>query len=137
MAMSTQIWDNGSALMAQNLLVDQVQVFDVGPPVTVGFEVTRSVTPVSEDPIPGLVQSVTLESAVDGRVTQSYSIKVARSVELEPGQAVTVFSCHAQPDLVGKTLLVDEVSRNGLALIRKATASEFITVNQEGKEGLS
>jgi hypothetical protein len=49
---------------------------------------------------------------------------------------VQVISCQAEPELVGKKLLLDKVSMNGLALIRKAVASEFANVNQEGKENL-
>jgi hypothetical protein len=43
----------------------------------------------------------------------------------------------AEPDLVGKVLLLDKVSQNGLAMLRKAVASDFDMVNQEGKGGLA
>lgn len=119
----------------ETLLIDRLQVNDVGNPVTVGFKVTRALTPVGE-PVAGLVQTTVLENAVESRVNNTYSIKVARDTNLTAGQAVTVLTCDHEPSLVGKTLLVDKVSQNGLAMLRKAVAADFDTVNQEGKEGL-
>lgn len=131
MVMSTQTLREAGRLLA-TVLIDELQVLNVGPPVTVGVNVTRALTAAGA-PIRGLVQSVTLESAVDGRITQSYAIKVARGTALDKGQAVRVISCAQEPDLVGQELLIDTISRNGLALIRKGTASIFANVNQEGK----
>jgi len=89
------------------------------------------------EPIPGLVQTTTLANAVESRVDNTYSVKVARGTDLNAGQAVRVVSCLAEPDLVGKVLLIEKISQNGLAMIRKAVASDFKVVNQEGKGGLS
>ena len=61
----------------------------------------------------------------------------AAGTALEAGQAVRVTVCYSEPSLVGKVLLIDKISQNGLAALRKATASDFEKVNQEGKEGLS
>lgn len=114
------------------VLLDNVQVLKVGPKVTVGAQVTRELIPQG-DPVAGLVQSVTLENAVDGRVTQVFSIKVPQGTSIEAGDAVRVEACLMEPDLVGQVLLVDTISQNGLAMIRKGYASKFTEVNQEGK----
>lgn len=130
--MSTQTLDEAGRLMAKEILIDTVQIFDVGDPVTVGINVTRALTPVGE-PIAGLVQTITLESAVEGRVAQAYSIKVPRGTALEAGQAVKVVTTRTDTELVGKPILVDTISKNGLAMIRKGTGQDFENVNQEGK----
>jgi hypothetical protein len=109
---------------------------EVGDPITVGIEVTRILTPVGQ-PVPGLVQTTTLENAVESRTSNVYSVKVAQGTPLKAGQAVKVVSCVMEPDLAGKVLLLDKVSQNGVAVIRKAVASDYTVVNQEGKEGLS
>ena len=131
MSMSPAVLAQGAALL-ETVLLDQVQILNVGDPVTVGHEVTREVSNVGE-PVRGLVQSVTLENAVESRVSQAYSVKVARATALVPGQAVKVLSCQAEPELVGKIIYIDKVSLNGLAMLRKGTGSDFENVNQEGK----
>lgn len=132
MAMSTQTLDEAARLLQAAVLLDSIQLGTLGDPITVGHEVTRSFTAVGE-PVPGLVQSISLESANEGRVVQAFSIKVPRGTALEPGDAVQVVACLMEPDLVGKLLLIDTISRNGLAMIRKGYASSFQNVNQEGK----
>ncbi|WNM75056.1 hypothetical protein SEA_MORRIGAN_11 [Microbacterium phage Morrigan] len=134
--MSIPILDEAARLIEQNTLIDQLQIMNVGQPVTTGAEVTRSLDNVG-NPVAGLVQSVTLENVVEGRVTQTYSIKVARFTSLRPGQAIKVLTCRQEPDLVGQVLLVDIVSRNGAALVRKASGSIAKVVNTEGKEALA
>lgn len=134
--MSIQTLDESARLLAAATLIDQVQIYTVGQPVTVGINVTRELTAVGE-PIPGLVQTSTLENAAESQVSSLYSVKVAKGTVLEAGQAVRVVACIAEPALVGKTLLLDKVSKNGLAMIRKAIASDFEVVNQEGKEALN
>lgn len=136
MTMSTQTLDEAARLIRTNVLRDRLQVLNVGDPVTVGYDVTRELTEAGA-PIAGLVQSTVLENAVESNVNQTWSIKVARGTALEAGQAVRVTVCYAEPDLVGKVLLIDKISKNGLAVLRKAVASDFEKVNQEGKEGLS
>ena len=135
MVMSTPILDEAAHHLS-GVLVDLIQLYDVGEPVTVGIHVTRALTPVG-DPIPGLVQTTTLENAVESRTESTYSVKVARGTAIAAGQAIKVTRCVQEPDLVGKTLLLDKVSQNGAALIRKAVAQDFENVNQEGKEGIS
>lgn len=135
MAMSTQTWAEGSRLLAL-LLVDTIQIMDVGDPVTVGFDVVRELTPVG-DPIPGLVQTTTLENAAESSVNSIYSVKVLQGTVLEAGQAIKLITCAQEPSFVGKVLLIDKISQNGLAVIRKGTASDFKQVNQEGKGDLS
>jgi hypothetical protein len=132
MPMSTQTLAEAARLMEQNILLDQVQIFNVGEPVTVGHNVTRALTAVGQ-PVSGLVQSVTLESAVDGRVVQGYSIKVAVGTALVPGQAVRLLNTRTEADLVGKTFLVDTVSLNGAATLRKATATKALQLDSQGK----
>lgn len=134
MVMSTPTLDEASRLLSLNF-IDLLQILYVGQPVTTGATVTRSLTPVGA-PVTGLVQSVTLENAVEGRVGQTYAIKVSRATPLELGQAVKVLTCRQEPDLVGQVLLVDIMSRNSLALLRKGYGSVSKVVNQEGKESL-
>ena len=85
---------------------------------------------------PGLVQTTTLQNAVESRTVNTYSVKVARGTALEKGMAVKVVSCVMEPSLVGKTLLIDKVSQNGLAMLRKAVASDYDIVDQQGKGDL-
>lgn len=136
MTMSTPILRSAARLLEKNLFVDLLQVLDVGAPETVGILVIRSTTPVGM-PIPGLVQTTTLANAVESRTDSVYSIKVPQGTDLSAGQAVRVVRCLAEPDLEGKALLVDKISKNGLAMLRKGVASDFEVVNQEGKEGIS
>lgn len=133
--MSTQTLADASRLLASSVLTDTVQISNVGEPVTVGFSVVRPLVPAGE-PVPALVQTTTLANAVESRVESLYSVKVAQGTALAAGQAVTVVTCTQEPSLVGKTLLLDKVSQNGLAMIRKAVATDFNVVNQEGKEGI-
>lgn len=135
MVMSTQTLAESSRLLAL-LLMDEVQILDVGQPVTVGINVTRQLTPVG-DPVPALVQSVTIENALEGTVSKGWSVKVRQGTALEAGQAVRVTRCTQEPSLVGKVLLLDSITQNGAAMIRKAVAQDFEKVNQEGKEGLA
>ncbi|QJD50050.1 hypothetical protein SEA_ZADA_10 [Microbacterium phage Zada] len=134
-AMSTQTLAESSRLL-ELVLMDSLQLLDVGDPVTVGHNVTRSLTPVG-DPIPGLVQTTTLQNAVESRVESVYSIKVRQGTQISAGQAIRVVSCVQEPSLVGKVLLLDKISQNGLALLRKGVATDATVVNQEGKEAIS
>jgi hypothetical protein len=136
MTMSTQTLTESARLLAASVLLDSIQIYDVGAPVTVGFEVTRPLTPVG-DPVAGLVQTTTLANAAESNVESFYSVKVAQGTALNPGQAVRVLACVMEPQLVGKTLLLDKVSLNGAAMIRKAVATDFEKVNQEGKGDLA
>lgn len=135
MAISTQILNRAAAALA-TVLQDSIQLYSVGEPVTVGFEVTRELTPVGT-PVAGLVQTTTLANATESAVSNVYSIKVAAGTALEAGMAIKALTCVREPSLVGKTLLIDKISQNGLALIRKAVASDFHLVNQQGKENMS
>lgn len=130
--MSTQTLTESARLLAAATLIDTIQIGTVGPPVTIGFEVTRELTPIG-GPVPGLVQSITLENAVESLTSTTFSVKVAQGTTLNPGNAVEVISCQQEPELVGMILLIDKVSLNGAAMIRKAVARDFETVNQEGK----
>jgi hypothetical protein len=134
MTMSTQTLADASALLSGPHR-DRLQILTVGTPVTMGTQVTRPLTPRG-DVVPGLVQATTLENAIESQTSTTYSIKVSHGTGLVAGEAVRVVTCEREPALVGKTLLVDKVSLNGLALIRKATASDFDTVDQQGKGAL-
>ncbi|QOI66998.1 hypothetical protein SEA_MAELINDA_10 [Microbacterium phage MaeLinda] len=134
-AMSTQTLAESSRLL-ELVLMDSLQILDVGDPITVGHNVTRSLTPVG-DPIPGLVQTTTLQNAVESRVESVYSVKVRQGTQISAGQAIRVVSCVQEPSLVGKVLLLDKISQNGLALLRKGVATDATVVNQEGKEAIS
>lgn len=135
MAISTPILDEASSLLA-SVLVDRVQMYNVGAPVTAGVSVTRPLSPAGE-PVAALVQATTLANAVESRTDTVWSVKVSRDTALETGQAIRVLTCQQDPSLVGKTLLLDKVSQNGLALIKKGVASDWVVVNQEGKGGLA
>ncbi|WNN96042.1 hypothetical protein SEA_SCHIMMELS22_11 [Microbacterium phage Schimmels22] len=132
MTMSTQTLREAARLMEENLLLDQVQIFNVGEPVTVGHTVTRALSPVGQ-PVNGLVQSVSLEAPNEGRITQAFSIKVAVGTPLEIGQAVRLLNSRTEPALVGKTFLVDTVSLNGAATLRKATSIKVSSLDSQGK----
>jgi hypothetical protein len=136
MTMSTPILDEAARQMSRALLIDTVQIYNVGEPVTSGINVTRSLTPVGE-PVAGLVQQTTLDNAVESLTDNVYSIKVDKYTALKNGQAVKVISCQSEPDLIGKVLLLDKVSLNGLAMLRKGVAQVSEVVNQEGKESLA
>ena len=131
MVISTQTLAEAASLLS-SVLVDTIQVYNLSEPVTTGFTVSLSKTPVG-DPIPALVQTTTLANSVESRTDSVYSVKVAQGTALSAGQAVKVLSCVQEPSLVGKTLLLDKVSQNGMALIRKAVASDSLAVRQEGK----
>ena len=136
MATSTQISLEAGARALETLLIDDVQIMDVTQPVTTGAYVSRELTPVGA-PIKGLVQSVSLENAIEGRVSQLYSVKLPVGTEIEEGQAVKVLACDREAALVGQVVLLDTVSRNGLAMLRKGTGQATRVVNQEGKEALA
>jgi hypothetical protein len=132
MTMSTQTLGEAARQLAAATLLDSIQIGTVGDPVTVKFAVTREFTAVGE-PVPGLVQTTTLQNAAESRTVNTYSIKVTQGTELAKGDAVKVISCVLEPSLVDKVLLVDKVSQNGAAMLRKAVASDSDNVNQEGK----
>ncbi|QXO14481.1 hypothetical protein SEA_JENOS_12 [Microbacterium phage Jenos] len=133
--MSTQTLAESSRLLAL-LLIDEIQILNVAAePTTTGFHVSRETTPVGE-PVPALVQSTTLENAAESQTSQVFSVKVPVGTPLEAGQAVRVLKAMTEPTMVGKVLLIDKVSENGIAVLRKGVASDFEKVNQEGKEGL-
>lgn len=135
MATSTQTLAEASRLLSSEVLIDSIDLFTAGEPTTVGFQVTRPLTPVAQA-VPALVQTTTLANALESRTDNVYSIKVAQGTAIEAGMVVGVVTCGREPSLVGKRLLLDKVSQNGLALIIKGTASDWTVVNQEGKEGL-
>ena len=135
MVISTQTLAE-AARQLSHVLVDSVQVYNLGEPVTTGVSVSLSQSPAGE-PVAALVQTTTLANTAESRTDSVYSVKVAQCMALSAGQAIKVLTCVQEPDLVGKTLLLDKVSQNGLALIRKAVASDWTVVNQEGKEGLA
>lgn len=136
MTMSTQTLTESARLMGLAVLLDSIQIYNVGEPVTTGYEVTRALESAG-DPIPGLVQTTTLQNAVESTTETTYSVKVIGGTVIRAGQAVKVVACLMEPDLVGKTLLLDKVSQNGAAVIRKCVASDFEKINQQGKEDLS
>lgn len=132
MTMSTQTLREAGSLLGTAVLRDSIAIGSVGEPVTVGIDVERSFTAVGE-PVAGLVQTTTLANAAESRTVNTYSVKVAQGTVLEAGQAIKVLSCVLEPSLIGKILLVDKISQNGAALIRKAVAQDYDVVNQEGK----
>ena len=136
MVMSTPTLDRAAHLVSVAILIDTLDLYNVGEPVTTGINVSRELTLVQAD-IPSLVQGTLLANAVESATETVYSVKVSRDTVIKDGQAIKVKSCAADPSLVGKTLYLDKVSQNGAALIRKAVASTSYNVDQQGKEGLS
>ena len=114
------------------VLVDKVQLYTVGPPVTTGIQVTRQLTPLGE-PVNGLVQTTLLANAVESLTETTWSVKVAAEVPLQGGMAVQVLMCQQDPSLVGEVLLIDRVNQSGMNLIRKGVSGSFMTVDQQGK----
>lgn len=135
MVMSTQTLASAAALLETAVLVDTLDLYDVGEQQTVGIEVTRPLTLVKAD-VQSLVQETALANAIESATDSVYSVKVARTQALSAGQAVIVKTCQADPSLVGVTLYLDKVTSNGLAMIRKAIASKTFNVDQQGKEAL-
>lgn len=114
------------------VLVDKVQIYTVGPPVTTGIQVTRQLTPLGE-PVNGLVQTTLLANAVESLTETTWSVKVAAEVPLRGGMAVQVLRCQQDRSLVGEYLLIDRVSQSGWNLIRKGVSGSFMAVDQQGK----
>ena len=114
------------------VLVDKVQLYTVGPPVTTGIQVTRQLTALGE-PVNGLVQTTLLANAVESLTETTWSVKVAAEVPLQGGMAVQVLVCQQDPSLVGEYLLIDRVSQSGMNLIRKGVSGSFMAVDQQGK----
>ena len=84
-----------------------------------------------------LVQTTEIPQPTEGVAVQQYSIKVPRGTSLKPGQVVRITRCWREPSLQEVYLLVDSVSENGAALLRKATATRFHQVDGTGKEQIS
>ena len=114
------------------VLVDKVQLYTVGPPVTTGIQVTRQIAPLGE-PVNGLVQTTLLANAVESLTETTWSVKVAAEVPLQGGMAVQVLVCQQDPSLVGEYLLIDRVNQSGMNLIRKGISASFMAVDQQGK----
>ena len=114
------------------VLVDKVQIYTVGPPVTTGIQVTRQLAPLGE-PVNGLVQTTLLANAVESLTETTWSVKVAAEVPLQGGMAVQVLVCQQDPSLVGEYLLIDRVNQSGMNLIRKGISASFMAVDQQGK----
>ena len=114
------------------VLVDKVQLYTVGPPVTTGIQVTRQLAPLGE-PVNGLVQTTILANAVESLTETTWSVKVAAEVPLRGGMAVQVLMCQQDPSLVGEVLLIDRVSQSGMNIIRKGVSGSFMAVDQQGK----
>lgn len=129
--MSTQTLAEAARLI-ELTFIDELQIFDVGQPVTTGSKVTRELTAVG-NPVKGIIQSVTLEAPNGGLVSQGFAIKVPVGVALAPGQAVRLLNTRTEAALAGMTFLVDTVSLNSLATLRKAISTKVITLNSQGK----
>ena len=132
MATWTRTLAEGADLLKTNVLIDKIDVYDVGPKQTAGIHVTRPLE-VYDLGVPALVQTTSLANAAESQTVNLYSVKVASTKRLFAGQVVKVIRCERDPSLVGKHLLLDKVSQNGAAVIVKAVASDYTNVNQEGK----
>lgn len=133
MAISTLTLTKAKQLMRSEFLIDKINVYHLGGVVTEGYHTFREAT-LHAAGVPALVQSVTLENAVESVTSTTYSIKVSTDTDLKAGDLIKVTHATNDHTLHGLELLVDKVNTNGLALLRKAVASNFATVDQQGKE---
>lgn len=136
MVMSIPTLASAASLMSVAVLIDTLDLYDVGPVRTNGTRTERTLTLVEED-VATLVQATTLQGAVESAVETLYSVKFERTTVVKAGQAIKVKTCNEDPSLVGKTLYLTKVSENGAALIRKAIAATSVNVDQQGTEVLS
>ena len=132
---STQTLAEAASLLEENILRDTIDIFTPGDPVTTGINVATSLTKFASG-VKALVQDTLLTNAVESLSSGIYSVKVAQSQALAAGLVVEVTACERQPELVGKKILIDKVSRNGASIITKAVGQDWQTVNQQGKENL-
>lgn len=136
MVMSTPILDEATEYIRRNILIDRLDICEVGATVTRGFVAVPATTTVIQHDVQCLVQTTDIPQPVEGVAVQQFSVKVPRGTRLEPGMAVRVSQCWREPTLVDAYLLVDSVSENGSALLRKATATRFHQVDGTGKDRL-
>lgn len=132
MAISTQTLANASSLMERELMRDRVRLYELGPERSVGYRVVRDRTLIQAD-LPALVQTTDVASDAESFVSTFFSIKLPQSTPVVTGHLVEVTQCEREPHLIGKTLLVERVSFNGLALLRKAIARGYTTLDSQGK----
>lgn len=132
MTITTQTLTDASSLIKHTLLVDTVDLYTLGETQTEGYRAHRKATLVEPD-VAALVQTTVLANAVESQVDNTYSVKVPLSTEVVPGMVARVVRCQREPSLVGKHLMVDKVSQNGLAMLRKCVAADFHQVDQQGK----
>ena len=132
MTITTQTLTDASSLIKQTLLVDTVDLYTLGETQTEGYRSYRKATLVEPD-VAALVQTTVLANAAESQVDNVYSVKVPLSTEVVPGMVARVVRCQREPSLVGKHLMVDKVSQNGLAMLRKCVAADFHQVDQQGK----
>lgn len=125
---------DASALMVKTLLIDRVDIYQVKGTHVEGFKTVVDACCTYQDE-PALVQTVALQSGED-LLMSSFSVKVGPHVNLIAGDRVKVISCEREPDLVGVELLVDQVSYNGLSLLRKGVATIPVRVDGQGKGAL-
>lgn len=137
MVMSTPILDEATEYIRRNILIDYLDIFEVGPTITRGFQAMPATLTAVQHDVQCLVQTTEIPQPIEGVAVQRYSIKVPRGTSLKPGQVVQITRCWREPSLQGVYLLIDSVSKNGAALLRKATATRFHQVDGTGKEQIS
>ena len=137
MVMSTPILDEATEYIRRNILIDYLDILDVGSTVTRGFQAMPATLTAVQHDVQCLVQTTDIPQPIEGAAVQRYSIKIPRGTSLKPGQAVRITRCWREPSLQGAYLLVDSVSENGAALLKKATATRFHQVDGTGKEQIS
>lgn len=137
MVMSTPILDEATEYIRRNILIDYLDIFEAGPTITRGFQAMPATLTAVQHDAQCLVQTIEIPQPIEGVAVQQYSIKVPRGTSLKPGQVVRITRCWREPSLQGVYLLIDSVSENGAALLRKATATRFHQVDGTGKEQIS
>ena len=137
MVMSTPILDEATEYIRRNILIDYLDIFEAGPTITRGFQAMPATLTAVQHDVQCLVQTTEIPQPIEGVAVQQYSIKVPRGTSLKSGQVVRVTRCWREPSLQEVYLLIDSVSENGAALLRKATATRFHQVDGTGKEQIS
>ena len=137
MVMSTPILDEATEYLRRNILIDYLDIFEAGPTITRGFQAMPATLTAVQHDVQCLVQTTDIPQPIEGAAVQRYSIKVPRGTSLKPGQVVRITRCWREPSFQGAYLLIDSVSENGAALLRKATATRFHQVDGTGKEQIS
>lgn len=132
----TQTIASASSIMEDVLLVDLIDIETMQTSYDDEGFPTSEFTTVAAG-VSALVQGITDSGTPqEGLMTKQWSIKVSKRTSVNPGVIIKVVESKSQPDMAGFRILVDEVSHQGMALIRKCIGQGFHAVDPQGKDGL-